>query len=1136
MVHPTTHTITRCADRGAGIRAGAMNTRRLSPVILTLAACVQNVGPGPDLGRCADYPDGAYAPGQVGIGSCLAGPTDLRFVVDEEGETWLLVTNANPSRIYTSGSLLAIRFSDVLAAGPRARLDELDTRVLPMESFVARIGLHDDLALVTGRVSNDSFTVTQPDRTWLIDLDLPTGMTYAADRPFIGVRQDPFDVQIDGDIAFVLSPTASSISVIDLAASPPDLLDPAPPTRITDLAFTDAGAISHADLRVTVDRQQEVPLTDGWTAAWRPGTTRLWVPGDDGLSRWSTGGEPPVPSGFGVELGTPSDTEALTDPWINQASDALVGYAAVGDRIRAAYTDGSAGGWAWSSTAALIGGDGWTTRLGGPAVTNVGDRLLLYFDGRSAAGADDAAIGVATTVDNVTFTPRAEPILSAPAGFVGLAQPTVFDDPLTLTARMWMSMWDGSQWSIGLSESAEGLRDWSDAEEVLRLPGADVGAPYVVWWGGLYRMWLSVDDGTGWTFATAWSWDGRVWSEPELLLSTPAISDDGRPPRLGVQEAPTALWEVRGDSYGPIDEPLPESTAYNVVDLNLNLRAASGHLIGVGPTDLGVEPRSTAQLSGLDTVYATRTNADGRDRLVALQPRAGGWITVADDLIPANTGGNTLGARAPVVWGADGDWHMLYAVATTAGASLRAATSTDGLVWLPTAGSPIDDLPSWASVSLAPGSVEILDGGDVRVWVSGHDGGRPRIGAIRSDDGVTFTAERGPAGEVWLDLGAPGTFDDAGLADPVLTTCGGTRTLWYSAFDGAGWTLGVATQSDDGVFSRRRDPRTTLVVPALSTVAASFAASGLRSPAPGLDACSLLLAGSDGAAWRTGEALIDGDRLFPAWRAPNPGDSFRFVTRRGEPGTSVISLGQVIDGVSLPGSGGQLGSGSTGMSTAIHDEANGRLYVLSRAFPGIVVVDIRDDSAGTFTDLNYLDIEAVLRVQAGRTSLGYVDGALVGDLLYLSARDPDGVHAIDISGLIDDATKEVIDVTPAAVLPMPDQTDDAGARTTARLGAGSLAYTTSPLQDLLLVPHFRDNSVTVFEVHPGEAEATPLRYLRDVGENPHMVRISPDGRYAVVANQQGDVDENLAASTLTLIDLDPTSPTWLEVVGQVANR
>ena len=69
--------------------------RRISILATLLVLGCQQVKRGPDLGDCADYPDGVYTYGEVGIGSCLAGPSDVQFL-ERQGRTFVGVSNANP--------------------------------------------------------------------------------------------------------------------------------------------------------------------------------------------------------------------------------------------------------------------------------------------------------------------------------------------------------------------------------------------------------------------------------------------------------------------------------------------------------------------------------------------------------------------------------------------------------------------------------------------------------------------------------------------------------------------------------------------------------------------------------------------------------------------------------------------------------------------------------------------------------------------------------------------------------------------------------------------------------------------------------------------------------------------------------
>jgi hypothetical protein len=57
-----------------------------------------------------------------------------------------------------------------------------------------------------------------------------------------------------------------------------------------------------------------------------------------------------------------------------------------------------------------------------------------------------------------------------------------------------------------------------------------------------------------------------------------------------------------------------------------------------------------------------------------------------------------------------------------------------------------------------------------------------------------------------------------------------------------------------------------------------------------------------------------------------------------------------------------------------------------------------------------------------------------------------------------------------------------------------------------------------------------------LGENPYTLRLDPTGRYAVVANYTGEVVDHTVHSSLAVVDVDPTSPTFLSVLTWLVNR
>ena len=85
--------------------------RSLFLSVLATSGCIK-LSPYPDVGECAVYPDGQYEFGQIGIGTCIAGPNQLRFMGEGE-DTRLLVTNANPYLTFDGGSLLSIPWTNI---------------------------------------------------------------------------------------------------------------------------------------------------------------------------------------------------------------------------------------------------------------------------------------------------------------------------------------------------------------------------------------------------------------------------------------------------------------------------------------------------------------------------------------------------------------------------------------------------------------------------------------------------------------------------------------------------------------------------------------------------------------------------------------------------------------------------------------------------------------------------------------------------------------------------------------------------------------------------------------------------------------------------------------------------------------
>ena len=108
---------------------------------------------------------------------------------------------------------------------------------------------------------------------------------------------------------------------------------------------------------------------------------------------------------------------------------------------------------------------------------------------------------------------------------------------------------------------------------------------------------------------------------------------------------------------------------------------------------------------------------------------------------------------------------------------------------------------------------------------------------------------------------------------------------------------------------------------------------------------------------------------------------------------------------------------------------------------------------------------------------------------------------------------------------------NAGAPTTASIGPSQAVVQ----GDYLYVANFSANSVGVYDLRMG-AYGALIREVELVGENPHTLSISPDGRFLAVANYVGELDGLHVNSTLTVLDADPSSATWLEPLARIVNQ
>ena len=1127
-----------------------------------LTACISPAQLGPDLGKCSVPKAGLHTYGEVGIGTCLAGPADVQFY-EADGKTWLMVTNADPYRNFRNGSLLAIDMDSVDLEVDRNFMHDLTAHALPLDPYVGGIGLATDreppIAVVASRYSPEAATRSWEDEAFVVDLSDMTRMSLWSDAPTIGLKDDPYPVTPfrDQHRMFVGNLTDHSISVVRTRQTQTDdlfgVVDILPDARVDAATFLDGDASgSRAVLsRLAASDASALP-NDAWTLTYVDYVARIVIPNGASGDRWIGGPLGFDPSALPLERVDASFeplTDTMQDPFLAMSGLGTALLWSDGTQILRAFSDGSDTTYV-IETSLFTGASDWDAVIGSPSSALVEGMPAIFYDGREETSSV-GAIGVAVATDGVTYEADRQPVLALDSAATeaggGLRHPFVRMDGDTRGYRMWMSLFDGASWSIGLSESIDG-RTWSTPEEILRSDEGDLFGPAVSYLNGRYILYAAQPTEGGYEVVQAWSYDGRHFTAPEIVIPEFELEKDAPLPRAALYAEGAASWRIESRDRGVFDAFLTVGGQLDLVAQGLSIRVASGHEVPDNLPDLkdrgGMHPGSEVEIDGVRYLYVTTFDAGGRERIALLMEGAEGWEVFDADVVANGVGGNKRGAGSPVVTAANDAYVMFYSATASDGTStIHRASSVDGLTgWAPEPGALLRRGDDWDALGHRPHTIETDDAGVIRLWFSGDNGTRSRIGAAVQSDGDPlgdFKLEPSAFEEYQFGTGLPGSFDDSGAQAPVVFTRDGVRHLYYAGFDGENWHIGHATEGDDGGWIRRADPASSRSLPVLQGLPRTFSTLGVHAPVLSTDeddGLKFWYGGYDGDRWRIGRATAalglgvgDDDlaaTLYPMDAFPTAEDSFSFTTARGDNDVSVIELEQSVDAFNTLGHG---------MANMVLDEARGFLYVTTKLVNRIWVVDVRDDSTDLFQDVNRLDLEAVLQFDGLTATYGFRDIAIASQrgLAYVSATDPDSLVVFDLSLIEDNDTKELIVDAAVGSLPLPDAARDRGEDTTTDIGAAGMAL--SEDETLLLATHFRDNSVTAFDLRLDAYGASTVR-IADVGENPHVVRFSPDGMLAVVGVYTGEVIDGTTFSSLAIIDTNPASPRYLEVLTRISNR
>jgi len=1126
-----------------------------------LAACTQNREPGPDVGECADVPDGIYSFGQIGIGVCLAGPADIEFIQAQDGSDWLVVSNVNHTADFSTASIVSVDWSKVDLSKKYNFMHEVAGSAVPIDDFLGEVTIdpNRNLLLSPGRLTEVDLSVTTPDRVWVVDASDPADLELWSGGSLLEAGRDPSAITWFEDFAFVANVLDHTISVFDTTTNPILPVDVDPISRFDIFPYNDAdGSGSTGEvIPSTINEEIEVDATDAWTLEYIAGTWRIWTPVDGGFRRISTGGgsfSAPGPAWDLRPEDLGSQVSEIVDPYFLTLDDRQRMVFADDGVIRTVATEGPASDWDPATLDVVLRGQEgtWWERPGSVGVAFQDEALILAVEASQDGGLP--SVGIARGSSIIGVEPEDEPTFLAGDGFDAYAQPFIGSDTTAGRYRMWLAALDGDEWVIASSQASDfnGL-NWGPAEEVLRLPGESIGAPVVFAGNGRYEMLAVAGTEDNWRLVQAASFDGINWDTPtdfvELEFATGA-----RPSRVAIQTEQRSQWSMVGSNFGPEDFPVQPGIPVALEDNAFELRVSHGFELGLQALGDGsansIEPASAVDMNdGTFRVYMESVNTDNRIVISAWDFDGTTWTTLAENILPADPFGEL--AKSPVVTFDGSSWDMYYEVELEARGEIRHATSSDGLSWSRGETLTVPELASWEQAGRSPAFVtQTTDG--MELWYDALRGEDfSVIAKLTSTDGVTFTS----TGDFELNTSSPGNFDDSAVSRPAIIEFDGERHMLYTAYNGSANSIGRAVETNAG-WERVIQPIYQTPQTQLGPRPATYFAGGVGRTVPIGD--EILVSGDDSefennGIHRVGRALVDSQAIYPMTRVPTPGDTMSFISWRGTQGIGTIDLGQTISGFTTQGPPiiedprKEQDNIPDGPNALILDEARGFLYVTNALADYIIAVDIRDDSTSGYVDANYLDIEALILARAQADSGEFRGGTVDGDVLYLATSRPEAITLIDLTLIEDNAVKEMVNGAGIGVLPIqaaadyrnrntltnvdPLAVDDAGVASLGAVGPSALAIS----DDYLIVPHLNANSITVYDKTLG-AFGERVAHITDVGEGPTDITISPDGKYAVIANYNGTVVGNRVGSSLVVLDIDPDSPTYLEIATWIVNR
>lgn len=1218
---------------GAADRPGQGGLLAVAAAASLLAGCVQSAGL-PDLGECADLPDtNLYEYGQIGIGTCLASPSDLQVRPDprDPANYFVVAVNSNAYSNFSGSSVLAIDASTIDLTCPVNGLHEVEAFSLGMQEFAGRLAVDEarNLGLLSARV-NGQFDGNLNDVVFTLDMEDPRAMGFHDAGPrrwgpfrYVQVAADPWSVRInpwDGR-AYVLGLTNHTIAALDLVADPIQFLDLRGELSVTSADFTDGdGSGSAPDFTITGIFPLEIE-DEVLSITFQEGTTRLYFATEDrdGFSELHAAN-----SGDGVTF-APFAGGAVVEPsndWaVGGILDGAVGF--FGDGQAALMTGLDADGvrsigrmsaadnaldWTVANTPVIVpssdasvwdadgvfdpdwiddgttvdvyfsGGAGWGTAIGHSAGSSFGS---LARAGDEAL--PDGAFGQVLTASDAGWDSGA------------VFAPAIIEDGVTGRLHLYYAGHDGvavgdlpGATSIGLATAPDRVTFTRtdrglEGTSVVLAPG-DAGAwdslavawPSVFFDNGRWQMWYRGTDGVTWQVGRATSIDGYNWTkDPRNPIAAEDVEvpvGTDAPLRAFAQKvSPRSGYQVTGEVSGDVPALAFEGEEFVNTVTPLSFLVVGGQALGRGPTGEYDQDGAAAasRLEDTDLVFyegvqGTRTVlAAGRDlgagveRLGAVY--AEGWTGALEGLngeepsLALHDPDVRPGTDAAVVAFSADQRIAIGQVPLVDGLPTTLRPLAEGFVLSASADETLFDSSGVTNPSL------LLDGHDGAIRLA-YEGARGDVTAIGIAVGATPDGELLRPETATFPRGPAGTWDDASVGSPSLLWDAETEQyrLWYLGSDGAVVRVGYATSADGVTWDRLTDDEGS-TIPVFEPEALAFLGEdgieGIRVRALSSGRLEMWFWGSLDGVPRVGRAVSEDGIGWSTLQNPTTaGDTFTLTTRAGDSDASTaIHLGEPErsgedpDTIVYAGGYRVHGAGVTDLVIS----PDGRFGVVSNKNSDfVIVVDLQDDSSDEWTDANAYGVEAAFRIPqrygvVGTRAMAFSpDGTrlhlTLAPLIVSEAGQPEfttgteGLITLDWTQVEDNAESVLLldDIVLSWAPLARGREEDVGYRTDTSVGANGLALNAAGTR--AYVANANDNSLWVIALDTG-ARGTVIERVRALDESPTEVVLSPDERLAFVSHYLGQ-DRNLVVnSTIAVIDVDESSPTFGEVLTRLTN-